>query len=151
VPPKELGSRAGHHRAREYARYERYERENPSLDSETHYPSQARYTNETHGIKRGQNVFQGLVRVSTPDLHKLDMLHTIYLGLFKHMMDWIQGFLKKTGATAGLRRRLESFAPLLGILCPQRGLQAGYAVARKRDEESRALFVGSSRCGVETA
>ena len=36
VPPEELGSRAGHHCARDYARYERYERENPSLDSETH-------------------------------------------------------------------------------------------------------------------
>ena len=30
-----------------------------------------------------------------PDLHKPDMLHTIYLGLLKHMMDWIQEFLKK--------------------------------------------------------
>ena len=29
------------------------------------------------------------------DLHLPDLLHTIYLGLFKHMMDWIQGFLKK--------------------------------------------------------
>jgi len=28
-------------------------------------------------------------------VHKPDMLHTIYLGLYKHMMDWIQGFLKK--------------------------------------------------------
>jgi len=43
----------------------------------------------------GQNVFQGLVIVSTPDLHKPDMPLTIYLGLFKYMMDWIQGFLKK--------------------------------------------------------
>jgi len=51
--------------------------------------------NKTHGIKRGQNVFQGLVRLSTADLHKPDMLHSIYLGLFKHMMDRIQGFLKK--------------------------------------------------------
>jgi len=63
VPPEELGSRAGHQRARDYARYERYERENRSLDSETHDPAHARYTNETHGIKRGQNIFQGLVRV----------------------------------------------------------------------------------------
>jgi len=36
VPPEELGSRAGHHGGRDYARYKRYERENPSLDSETH-------------------------------------------------------------------------------------------------------------------
>jgi len=69
VPPEELGSRAGYHRARDYTRYQRYERENPSLDSETHDGAHARYTNETHGIKRGQNLFQGLVRVSTPDLH----------------------------------------------------------------------------------
>jgi len=51
VPPEELGSRAGHHRARDNARYERYERENPSLDSETHEAAQARYTNENHGSK----------------------------------------------------------------------------------------------------
>ena len=34
VPPEDLGSQAGHHCARDYARYEPYERENPSLDSE---------------------------------------------------------------------------------------------------------------------
>jgi len=61
------------------------------------------------------------------------------------------GISQKTCATAGLRRHVETFAPLPGILCPQKGLQGGYVVARKRDEESRALFVGSSRCGVETA
>jgi len=150
VPPEELGSRAGHYPARDYARYKGYERETPSLDSETHNAAHARYTNETHGIKRGQKVFQGLMIVSTPDLHKPDMLHTIYLRLFKHMMDWIQAFLKKTCMTAGRRRCLESFAPLPRILCLPKGLQGGYAVARKRDEKSLALFVGSSRCGVET-
>jgi len=94
VPPEAL-SRAGHHRARDYARYERYERENRSLDSETYDAAHARYTNETHGIKRGQMVVQRLVRVWTPDLHKPDMRQTIDLGLLKHMMDWIQGVLKK--------------------------------------------------------
>ena len=43
----------------------------------------------------GPNIFQGSERVSVPDLHMPDLLHTIYLGLFKHMMDWIEGFLKK--------------------------------------------------------
>ena len=95
VPPEELGSGANDLRPRDYARYERYEYENPALDSETHDAARARYTNATHGIKRWQNVFQALARVSRPDLHKPDMLHTIYLGLLKHMMDWIQGFLKK--------------------------------------------------------
>ncbi|RPB03037.1 hypothetical protein L873DRAFT_1654530, partial [Choiromyces venosus 120613-1] len=29
------------------------------------------------------------------DLHKPDLLHNIYLGLFKHMIEWVEGFLKK--------------------------------------------------------
>jgi len=44
-----------------------------------------------------QNIFHRLDRVSASDLYKPDMLHIIYLGLFKHMMDWIEGFLKKHG------------------------------------------------------
>jgi len=39
------------------------------------------------GIKIGNNVFIGLDQVSPADLHKLDLLHKIYLGLFKHMME----------------------------------------------------------------
>jgi len=34
-------------------------------------------------------------RVNPADLPKLDLLHNIYLGLFKHMMEWVEGFLKK--------------------------------------------------------
>jgi len=47
------------------------------------------------GVKIGNNVFIGLDRVSPADLHKSDLLHNIYLGLFKHMMEWVEGFLKK--------------------------------------------------------
>jgi len=47
------------------------------------------------GVKIGNNVFMGLDRVSPADLHKPDLLHNIYLGLFKHMMEWVEGFLKK--------------------------------------------------------
>jgi len=82
VPPEELGSRAGHHCARDYTRYQRSGGENPSRDSETHDAAHACYTNETPGIKRGQKGFKELVRDSTLDVHKSDMLHTIYLGRF---------------------------------------------------------------------
>jgi len=47
------------------------------------------------GVKIGRNVFTGLHRVNPSDLHKLDLLHNIYLGLLKHMMQWVEGFLKK--------------------------------------------------------
>ena len=75
VPPCELGTGANHYLARNYAtRNEHYER---------------------LGIKTWPNIFQGLERVWAPDLHMPDLLHTLYLGLFKHMIDWIEGFLKK--------------------------------------------------------
>jgi len=47
------------------------------------------------GVKIGKNIFTVLDRVSPADLHKPDLLHNIYLGLFKHMMEWVEGFLKK--------------------------------------------------------
>jgi len=53
--------------------------------------------------------------------------------------------------TAALQLCMGSFATLAGILSPQKGLQGGYAVARKRDEKSRAFFDRTSHCGVETA
>jgi len=47
------------------------------------------------GVKVGNNVFTGLDRVSPTDLHQPEPLHNIYLGLFKHMIEWVEGFLKK--------------------------------------------------------
>jgi len=120
VPSEELGSPAAHHRAKDYARYKRYEGEHPSLESETHDAAYARHTNETHGIKTGQTVFQGLVRVSTPDLHKPDMLHTIYLGLFKHMMDWIQSFLTKHAGQEAFNDGWKALPPYPGLFVPKR-------------------------------
>jgi len=43
------------------------------------------------GVKIGNNVFAGLDGVNPADLHKPDLLHNIYLGLFKHMMEWVEG------------------------------------------------------------
>ena len=46
-------------------------------------------------MKIGNNVLAGVNRVNPADLHKLDLLHNIYLGRFKHMIKWVKGFLKK--------------------------------------------------------
>jgi len=136
VPPKELGSRAGEHRARDYTKYERHECENPSLDSETHDAAQARYTKETDGIKRGQILFQGLVRVLTPDLHKPDMLHTIYLGLFKHRMDRIQGFLKKHVGQQAFDNGRKALPPYPAIFVPKKAYRE---VAQWQEKDMRHL------------
>src|SRR5205085_2027773 len=52
----------------------------------------------TVGVKMGWNVFARLLRVKVPLLFKPDILHNIYLGLFKHLMQWIEDFLKKYGS-----------------------------------------------------
>ena len=49
------------------------------------------------GVRPLENVFWGLSHVSAYELNKPDILHTIYLGIFKHLMDWVQDFLKKHG------------------------------------------------------
>ena len=99
VLPWELGNNAKYS-ARDYTEYEYCERQNglqsPRADSDDAYNADnANVTFDTLRINMGPGVFHGLYRVSAPDLHVPDLLHTIYLGLFKHMMDGIQGFLKK--------------------------------------------------------
>jgi hypothetical protein len=41
------------------------------------------------------NAFWGMPRINPYDFNKLDILHNIYLGMLKHMMEWVQAFLKK--------------------------------------------------------
>jgi len=102
----ELGTNANSHRARDYARYERCERESASDDSHTMF--------ETLDIDLEKNVFHGLHRVSAAGLQKPDLLHTVYLGLFKHLMDRISGFLKK-------HARLQAFDATWKALPPDPG------------------------------
>jgi len=45
----------------------------------------------------GQHISYRLDRVSASDQYKPDMLNIIYHGLFKHIMDWIEGFRKNHG------------------------------------------------------
>ena len=47
------------------------------------------------GIKMDRNIFSGLYRVNPAELYNPCLLHNIYLGLFKEMMKWIKGVLKK--------------------------------------------------------
>jgi len=113
VLPGELGTDANSHRARDYARYERCERESASDDSRTMF--------ETLGIDLEKNVFHGLHRVSAPGLHKPELLHTVYLGLFKHLMDWISGFLKKHARLQAFDDTWKALPPYPGFFVPKKG------------------------------
>ena len=91
VPATELGQDPRNiYEPRNYAQYAQKTWEYKQTQ-ETHI---ADYFHQT-GMKIDRIVFSGLYRVNPADLHKPNLLHNIYLGLFKHMIKWIEGFLKK--------------------------------------------------------
>jgi hypothetical protein len=48
-------------------------------------------------------------------LFKPDILHNIYLGHFKHLMQWLEDFLKKHGRQAIIDNIWKSFLPYPGF------------------------------------
>jgi len=124
----ELGTDASSHRARDYARYEGCERESASDDSRTMF--------ETLGSDLEKNVFHRFHRVSAPGLHKLDLLHTVYLGLFQHLMDWISGFLKKHAGLQTFDDTRKVLPPYPGCFVPKKAYRA---VTQWQGKEMRNL------------
>jgi len=120
----ELGTDANSHQARDYARYERCERESASDDFRTMF--------ETLVIDLETNLFHGLHRVSAPGLHKPDLLHTVYLGLFKHLIDLISGFLKKHARLQALTTPGRRYRHTRGLLCPKRPIARSRSGKEKR-------------------
>jgi len=80
MPEVKLGINMKVYRVRDYAIYHYYEFQN-WIGGTDYGP----ITPKSRGIRLGQNVFYGLNQVLPSDLHKLDMLHTVYLGLFKQL------------------------------------------------------------------
>jgi len=89
VPTREFGSKTKVYPVRDYARYQRFKGGNPIAETDDHIRP------ASLGIRFGQNILYGLHRVSPSDLDKPDMLHTVYLGIFKYILYLIQGFQKK--------------------------------------------------------
>jgi len=89
MPTGELGSNSRVYQVRDYTRYEPFKEENKitQKDHDIICPGP--------GMCFTENVFYGLPRVAPSNQAKPDMLHTLYLGIFNHRMDWIQGFLQQ--------------------------------------------------------
>jgi len=58
-----------------------------------HRESDALSLNE-QGVKNINNALWSLPKLNLPDLVRADILHNILLGVWKHMIDWIQDFLE---------------------------------------------------------
>ena len=71
------------------------------------------------GVKIGRNVFTGLSCVEIPLLFKQDILHNIYLGLFKHLIQGIEDFLKKHGRQELFDNVWKSLPPYPGFFVPK--------------------------------
>ena len=82
VPSKELGGDPRKiYEARDYASYWEIAQEQESGEAGIgeYFPQ--------GGLKIGCNVFTELYPANPVDLHKPDLLHNVYLGLFRHMME----------------------------------------------------------------
>jgi len=88
------------------------------------------------GVKIGRNVFTGLHRVNPSDLHTPDLLHNIYLGLFKHMMQWLEGFLKKHKPQQAFDDAWKEIPPYPGFRVPNK---ANREVTQWQGKEMRNL------------
>ena len=70
-------------------------------------------------VRMNRNIFAGIPRVRVPLLFKPDVLHNIYIGLFKHMMQWIEDFLKKHDRQAVFDEVWKSLPPYPGFSLPK--------------------------------
>jgi hypothetical protein len=66
------------------------------------------------------NAFWGMPSVNPYDLNKPDILHYIYLGMLKHMMEWVQGFLKKHHQLEEFDKAWASIEPYSGLAVPNK-------------------------------
>jgi len=76
------------------------------------------------GVKIGNNVFIGLDQVSPADIHKPDLLHNLYLGLFKHMMEWVEEFLKTYTRQQAFDDAWKESPPYPGFSVPKKAYRA---------------------------
>jgi len=117
VPTEEFRSTIKVYPDRDYARYQYFQDGNRIAETDDNI------TLASLGICFGQNLLYRLSWVSPSDLHKQDMLHTVYLGIFKHMMHWIQGFLKKHRPLDAFDKVWKTLPFYPGFLVPKKGYQ----------------------------
>ena len=63
------------------------------------------------GIKPFSNAFCTLKGITPPNLIQEDILHNILLGIMKHLMEWIKGFLKKYNRLGVFNKVWENIPP----------------------------------------
>jgi len=88
------------------------------------------------GCKGLFNAFWTLPRVNPSELPKPDLLHTIYLGILKHLMEWVQDFLKKHNRLDSFDEAWSSMGAYPGFTIPKK---AYWQVSQWQGKEMRNL------------
>src|SRR5437588_6179725 len=88
------------------------------------------------GIKGLFNGFWILPRVDPAELPKPDLLHRIYLGMLKHLMEWIQDFLKKHNRLDNFDQAWSSMGSYPGFTVPKKAYRE---VSQWQGKEMRNL------------
>ncbi|KAH8144500.1 uncharacterized protein LAJ45_11475 [Morchella importuna] len=97
----------------------------------------------TRSVKTLFNAFWGMPRVNPYDLNKPDILHNIYLGMLKHMMEWVQAFLKKHNRLEEFDKAWASIAPYPGLAVPNNAYRATTQWQGKEMRNLRRVVVGA--------
>jgi len=66
------------------------------------------------GVNKRKYVFIGPDEEDGTDLPREDLMHNIYLGLFKHMIEWVEAFLKRAKQQQALDNAGKEIPPYLG-------------------------------------
>jgi len=98
------------------------------------------------GVEIGNNLFTVLSWVNPADLHKLDLLYNIYHGLFKHMMEWEEGFLKKNKRQGALDDAWKEILPYPELSVMKKAYREVTQWQEKKSTQLHPLYFG--RIGV---
>lgn len=88
------------------------------------------------GLNSLFNAFWTLPRVDPAEIAKPDLLHTVYLGILKHMMEWIQEFLKKHNRLDFFDKAWSTMGPYPGFTVPTKAYRE---VSQWQGKEMRNL------------
>jgi hypothetical protein len=88
------------------------------------------------GVKSLLNAFWTLPRMDPAELPKPDLLHTVYLGILKHLMEWVQDFLKKHDRLDDFDKAWSSMGAYPGFTVPKKAYRQ---VSQWQGKEMRNL------------
>jgi hypothetical protein len=128
--------------------YERRDHALYKILSDTNTPAaKARLTR--HGVHQGSNVLWHLDCVVS-DLPKPDLLHTIQLGMLKHLLGWLQDFLKQHKRLEVFNNIWLSVPPYLDMAQPQKAYGEVSSWQGKEIKVMSRFLVAVLRCALRT-